>query len=416
MKVLIAEDDKIWRRILEKNVTSWGYEAVLAEDGEQAWAILQREDAPRLAILDWQMPGMDGIDVCRNVKDPDRPFTYVVMLTGRDAKEDMVAGLEAGADDYVTKPVQAAILRSRLFAGKRILQVVPPKEWAKPSVSGYEVIRLLGKGAFATVWEARQEATGLPVALKIIRIDLATEEVFGRFSREVQLMRRMDHPNIARVYDSRIDKKLGCCVMELIDGCTLDKYVKEKRPKARAILELGAQVCDALDHVHRQGILHRDLKPSNILVTHEGQPKLVDFGLGKSMFRPDAESETGQTLDGSVIGTPLFMAPEQARGENERLDARTDVYALGIIIYILLVRRHPHKVSNKDRWQTIRQIAEGHPRKPSDLRPGFDPELERIVMKALADDPALRYQTAGEFGSELRRFSCDRLAVSSNGR
>ena len=413
MKVLIAEDDKIWRRILEKNVTSWGYEAILAEDGKQAWEILQREDAPRLAILDWQMPGMDGIDVCRNVKGPDRPFTYVVMLTGRDAKEDMVAGLEAGADDYVTKPVQASILRSRLFAGKRILQVVPPKEWAKPCVPGYEVIRLLGKGAFATVWEARQEATDLPVALKIIRIDLATEEVFGRFSREVQLMRKMDHPNIARVYDSRIDKELGCCVMELIDGCTLDKYVKQERPKARAIIELGAQVCDALDHVHRQGILHRDLKPSNILVTHEGQPKLVDFGLGKSMFRPDAESETGQTLDGSVIGTPLFMAPEQARGENERLDARTDVYALGIIIYILLVRRHPHKVSNKDRWQTIRQIAEGQPRQPSELRPGFDPELERIVMKALADDPDLRYQTAGEFGSELRRFSCKRLAVSS---
>ncbi len=403
MKVLIAEDNPMWRRMLEDHVTGWGYEAEVAEDGEQAWKILQRDDSPRLAILDWLMPGIDGIDVCRRVKQSEElPFTYVVMLTGRDAQEDMIAGLDAGADDYLTKPVEPAILRSRLLAAGRIVQAVPPKEWTTPRVPGYDVKQLLGKGAFATVWQAVQESTGRSVALKIIRVELATHEVFGRFAREIQLMQKMDHSNIARVYDSNIDEKLGYYAMELVDGWTLEKYIKDEKPKARRILELFAQVCDGLDHAHQQGIVHRDMKPSNIMISRKGLPKLVDFGLGKSMFLADTASD--QSMVGQVVGTPLFMAPEQARGENDKVDGRTDVYALGIILYILFVRRHPHKVSDKNRWQTVQQIAEGHARLPSELVPDFDVDLERIIMKALAYEPSERFQSAAEFGEELRHF------------
>ena len=410
MKILIAEDSLAWRKVIESNVRSWGYEPVVADDGERAWEALQRDDAPRLAMLDWEMPGMDGIDVCRRLKqDPDRPFTYVIMLTSRDSQEDLVTGLEAGADDYLTKPVEPPILRSRLNAARRIVEIVPPKEWAKPRVPGYDVRQLLGKGTFATVWEAVQEETKRPVALKIIRVDLATGQVFGRFAREIQLMQKFDHPNIARVFDARIDEKLGYCAMELVEGLTLDKHMKQHQPGSRRVLDLIALVADALAHAHGHGVLHRDLKPSNILVTGDRQPKLVDFGLGKSMFRRDAEEETGKTLDGSVIGTPLFMAPEQARGENDRLDGRADVYALGVILYVLLLRKHPHKVNNLDRWQTIRQIAEGRPRRPRELKPGFNRELEKIMMKSLADAPADRFQSAAEFADVLRQFTRQRL-------
>ena len=114
-------------------------------------------------------------------------------------------------------------------------------------------------------------------------------------------------------------------------------------------------------------------------------------------------------MDGSVIGTPLFMSPEQARGENDSLDGRSDIYALGVIMYVMLVRKHPHKINQDDRWQTIREIAEGHARRPSDLRPGFNSELERIMMKALAENRDDRYATAGEFAEEIRRFLKDRL-------
>jgi eukaryotic-like serine/threonine-protein kinase len=403
MKVLIAEDNAIWRQMLKQNVTLWGYEPVLANDGKEAWDILQRPDAPRLAVLDWQMPNMDGIDVCRHVKSSQTlPFTYVVMLTSRDADEDMVAGLDAGADDYLTKPVEPKILRSRLAAAQRIVEAVPPREWALPRVPGYEVKRLLGKGAFATVWEAVQDEPSRKVALKIIRVDLATEEVFNRFAQEIRIAERLDHPHIARIYDSRIDHHIGYYAMELIDGFTLDKYVKYQQPKVAKLLCLTAEVCDALDHAHKQGVVHRDLKPSNIMVTHEGASKLVDFGLARSMFRPEAETETLTSSDGAVIGTPLFMAPEQARGE--KVDGKADIYALGIILYMMLVRRHPHQVDMKDRWKTLREIAVGQVSRPSEVKPKFDRDLERILLTALADDPNARYATAGEFGKDIIGF------------
>ena len=405
MKVLIAEDNTMYRAVLKHHVETWGFEPVVAKDGMQAMEILSRSDTPRLVLLDWQMPGMDGIDVCRHVKrDPDHPFTYVVILTSRDAQEDMVAGLDAGADDYLTKPIEPAVLRSRLAAAERIVKLVPPKEWAIPRVEGYDVQQLLGKGVFATVWKAVRQATGDTVALKIIRVDLATEDVFGRFAREIELMKRLDHPNIAKIYDSRIDQTLGYYAVELLTGGTLEKYVKQESPRPAWLLLLISKVCDALEHAHRQGVVHRDLKPSNIMMTEKAEPKLVDFGLARSMFKPSDTESALHSMEGTVIGTPLFMSPEQARGDTDTVDGRADIYALGIILYVMLLRKHPHNVNNDNRWETIRQIAEGVARRPSEVRPGFSPEVEEIMMKALAASPDDRYATAGEFGQNIRDF------------
>jgi eukaryotic-like serine/threonine-protein kinase len=413
MKVLIAEDNPLWRNLLERNVSNWGFDAVIAQNGREAWEILQRADAPRLAVLDWEMPEMDGIDVCKRVKQSENlPFTYVLMLTSRDDKEDMVAGLDAGADDYLTKPVEPRVLKSRLTAAWRIVEVVPPKEWSMPRVPGYDVKKLLGKGAFATVWEATQTSTERRCALKVIRVDLATDEVFRRFAREIGIAQKLEHPNIAQIYDSRIDQQLGYIAMELIDGLTLDKYVKERQPNAARILHFASEVCSALDHAHRRGIVHRDLKPSNIMLTAEGQSKLLDFGLARTMFEMTEDIASNHSMDGTVIGTPLFMAPEQARGENESLDGRADVYGLGIILYLMLLRRHPHKVDVRDRWRTIRQIAEGRVRKPSEVRPDFNRDLEAILMKALAEEPENRYATAAEFGDSLLGFLRQRAVAS----
>ncbi len=411
MKVLIAEDNAVARKVLEKQVTGWGYEPIVVEDGEKAWQALQPDDAPRLAILDWLMPGMDGIEICRRIKeDNERPFTYVIMLSGQDSDEDIVAGLDAGADDYLTKPAVPNVLRSRLLAAGRIVQAVPPKEWTTPRVSGYDVKRLLGKGAFATVWEATEESTGRTVALKIIRADLATHEVLGRFEREIKLMRKLHHANIADVYESNSGSSQCYYAMEYIDGCTLDTFTKVQKPKALRLLQLIAQVCDALDYAHQRGIVHRDLKPSNIMVTREKIPKVVDFGLSKAIFRSDAELDPSQSLIGSVVGTPLFMAPEQARGENDKIDGRTDVYVLGVLLYVLFVRRHPFSISNKNRWQMVHEVAVGQVHPPSERMPGFDKDLEAIVMKALADEPCNRFQTAAEFGQALRDFIQRRIA------
>lgn len=410
MRVLVAEDSKTVRVLLEHQLLSWGYEPILAEDGQEALDILHGENPPRLAILDWQMPHVDGVDVCRQIKeDPNTEFTYVIILSAREGEDDMVTGLSAGADDYLPKSSNPIMLRSHLKAASRILERVPPKAWSKPKVDGYTVEQLIGKGACATVWKAVQDSTAREVALKIMRMDLSTEGVFSRFAREIKLMEKLHHPNIAQVFDSRIDRSMGYCAMEFIDGSPLQKYLKEHTVKKREMFDIVVQLCHGLQHAHENGVIHRDVKPSNIMMTKSGQPKLVDFGLGRNLFRADSDYETSQTMEGYVIGTPMFMAPEQARGENQKLDGRADIYAIGIILYLALVRRHPHEVRSDSRSETINEVAHGVARRPSEVKPDFDPDLERILMRALAHTPADRYQQAADLAADLESYAAAKL-------
>ncbi|TWU42392.1 protein kinase domain-containing protein [Novipirellula artificiosorum] len=404
MKILLAEDNPMWLKVLETNTTAWGFQPVLATDGQEAIEEMGSQDAPRIAVLDWQMPETDGVEVCRRIKgDADRPYTYVVLLTCRDSKEDIVAGLDAGADDYLTKPVDLDVLKLRLNAARRIVEAIPPKGWSRPRVDGYEVKQVLGRGAFATVWEAVHVASGLPRALKILRVDLATEKVFERFAREIEVMKELDHPYLAKIYDSRIDNTIGYYSMDLIRGGTLYQYIREHQSSAVEIIRMVAQVCEGLQHAHDRGIVHRDMKLSNVMVTEEGVPKVVDFGLGKSMFVAPQE-DPNQTLDGSVIGTPLFMSPEQARGEVHRIDQRSDIYSTAIILYLLLLKKHPHDISPQDRQQTIHAIASGPVCPPSEVKQNFNPELEKIVLKALHPSLEHRYQRADAFATDLYDF------------
>ncbi len=417
MKLLIADDNPVWRKLMQAAVAPWGYRVIIAENGREALAALQSEDPPRLALLDWLMPDIEGVEVCRRIKqDPEHPFTYVILLTSRDREEDMIEGLDAGADDYLTKPIVAALLKSRLAAARRIIEAVPPVQWTKPQVDGFDVDRLIGKGAFATVWRARELATGRAAAIKIIRADLATDLVFERFSREIEVMRSMDHPGIAAIYASHLERDFAYYVMELIDGQTLGHYVASQKPKATRIIEMMAQICDALQHAHSRGIIHRDVKPSNVMVGVDGNPKLVDFGLSKSMFRPQRERPTNETSAGSVLGTPLFMSPEQARGEADQVDHRSDLYAVATMLFLFLLREHPHGVGSMGREETIQTIAATPARRARQISDKFNPELDEILAKCLAADPQNRYQTAGELATALREFVQNRAASRSGTR
>jgi eukaryotic-like serine/threonine-protein kinase len=405
VKVLIADDNSVWRELLQRHASNWGYQPVIAENGRQALDILRGEQAPRLAILDWQMPEMDGLEVCRRVKrDTSLPFTYVIMLTSRSEQEDMIAGLDAGADDYLTKPIEPAVLRSRLRSAQRIVEIVPPPEWATPRIRNYEFEELIGKGAYASVWRATHLPTSRKVAVKTLRVDLAADDVFDLFALEIQAMESMHHRYIASVYESHIDHKSGYYAMELVDGLTLERYVQKYSPKPSRLLYLTAQICVALNHAHKRGFVHRDLKPSNVLITPSDDPKLVDFGLAKSMFRPPGAAELSPSASSAVIGTPMFMAPEQARGENHQVDGRADIYALGIMLYMMLVRRHPLDIDRNDRWATIREVAIGNVRRPSEVRAGFNEQLELILMRALQERPEDRYPSASQFGKAIVRF------------
>ncbi|MEM8911518.1 MAG: protein kinase [Planctomycetota bacterium] len=414
MKLLIADDNPVWRKLIQAAVDSWGYRITIATNGREAMDALTSDDPPRLALLDWQMPEMDGIEVCRRIKkDPEHPFTYILLLTSRDREEDMIEGLDAGADDYLTKPIVAPLLKSRLAAARRIIEAVPPLQWTKPQLDGFDVDAVIGKGAFATVWRARHVASGRPAAVKIIRADLATDLVFDRFTREIQVMREMNHPGIAMIYASHLERDLAYYAMELIEGQSMGHYVSNRMPRATQIIKMIALICDALQHAHQRGVIHRDVKPSNVMVTDEGQPKIVDFGLSKSMFNSSLESNS-QTVDGAVLGTPLFMSPEQARGDGSLVDHRSDLYAAATMLFMFLLREHPHGVGSMDREHTISRIANGPIKRARDINEKFNPDLDAILHRALSPNPDDRYPDAGQFASSLRRFLQDRAAARSN--
>jgi len=414
MRILVADDNPIGSRLLESNLKRWKFEPVVCKDGNEVLARMNSVEAPRLAVIDWEMPGVDGVEACRQIKASETlPYTYVVLLSSRDAKEDILTGLQAGADEYLTKPVDLEILQSRLNAARRLVDAIPPKEWSRPRIEGYEVDRVVGKGAFATVWRAVKSSSGAIAALKVLRVDLATNIVFERFANEIEVMKQLRHRYIASILESRIDRSVGYYAMDLIEGGSLSEFAKKNKLNALQSIRLISRVCKGLAHAHDRGIIHRDLKPSNIMVALDGIPKLVDFGLSKSMFKVPNENAL-QTIDGSLIGTPLFMAPEQARGEIQKIDHRTDIFAAGVILYIMLMRKHPFKVDPGSSTKTVQELANGKPRLPSEFNPSFNARLRQILMRALAVNQGERYQSALELAHDLKSFLKSRVQKSSN--
>lgn len=209
-------------------------------------------------------------------------------------------------------------------------QPVPP-----PQIEGYEILDELAAAGQGRVWRGRQLSTRREVALKVPRVDLLRSRVaLTRFEREVELTARLSHPNIARIYDSGIHQGLYYYAMELIDGMWLDAYVGQHELSPRQILGLMRTICDAIQHAHQNGVIHRDIKPSNILVTKDGQPHVVDFGLAMAVAGGDTAGT--MSIEGEVTGTPAYVSPEQATGLHEQLDTRTDVYSPGIVFYKLV--------------------------------------------------------------------------------
>ena len=272
-----------------------------------------------------------------------------------------------------------------------------------PDIEGYEIERPLGEGAFGTVWKAVQLATGREVALKFLTTASvrAPHSRRQRFEREVKLCARLNHPGVARIYDSGLHRNVYFYAMELIDGVDLDVYIAREKLSQRRIVELMRDVCRAIGHAHERDVIHRDLKPSNILVTADGQPHVVDFGLAKTIA--DDESVVTVSIEGQVAGTPAFMSPEQAAGRVDQLDARTDVYTLGVLLYQLLTGQMPHDLSGTH-YQLIRRIVEEPVRRPRDVAKNVDRELEAVLLKALGKEPGQRYPNASELADDLDNY------------
>ena len=281
------------------------------------------------------------------------------------------------------------------------------------SIGRYRVLRLLGEGGMGAVYEAEQDQPRRLVALKVIKAAWASPEMLRRFEQESQALGRLHHPGIAQIYEAgSADAGFGVqpfFAMELIHGKPLVEYANEHKLTTRQRLELMIQVCDAVEHAHQRGIIHRDLKPGNILVDETGQPKILDFGLARATDS-DAQA-TRQTDIGQLLGTLAYMSPEQVLADPYALDTRTDVYALGVILYELLAGKMPYMLS-KMLHEAVRTIQEMDPAPLSSVSRIYRGDIETIVAKALEKDKNRRYASATGLAADIRRYLHDEPIVA----
>jgi serine/threonine protein kinase len=275
------------------------------------------------------------------------------------------------------------------------------------TISHYRVINTLGGGGMGVVYEAEDIRLGRRVALKFVSETLSKDpQAVQRFQAEARAASALNHPNICTIYEIDQVEGLHFIAMELLEGQTFDRLIGERPFALATVIDLAIQVTDAFEAAHAKGIVHRDVKPANLFCTTRGQAKVLDFGLAK--LTSDARSDTiaptePRTIPGSVAGTVEYMSPEQAQGET--LDARSDLFSLGAVLYQMATGRSPF--AGKTVAAVFDAIINRAPLAPGRLSPEIPPELERIIHKALEKDRAVRFQSAMELKADLRRLARD---------
>lgn len=274
------------------------------------------------------------------------------------------------------------------------------------AVSGYRIVRLLGEGGMGAVFLAEQESPLRPVAIKLIHANLATPELLARFQREGEVLGRLRHPGIAQIFTAGQAQVGGVAmpylVMEYVEGLPLLAYARSRDLDLRQRLLLFAHVCDAIEHAHQRGIIHRDLKPANILVTGDGQPKVLDFGVARVNDASDM-LDSQLTTAGFLVGTLQYMSPEQTVGDSADVDVRSDVYALGVVGYELLARQLPYQLPGRDPFAIVQCIREQAPAPLGTHVPAARGDIEVVFGKALEKQRERRYDGASELAEDIRR-------------
>lgn len=261
----------------------------------------------------------------------------------------------------------------------------------------YELLREIARGGMGVVYEARQVSLNRIVALKMILSgQLASEEEVLRFRTEAEAAANLDHPGIVPIFEIGEHEGQHYFSMGFVRGRSLADRIAEGPLTPTAAAELLQKICDAMSYAHQRGVIHRDLKPANILLDADGQPKVTDFGLAKK-----TEADSNLTGTGQILGTPTYMAPEQARGDAD-IGPSADIYAIGAILYCLLTGRPPHQAANP--METLIQVLEKEPISPCQLSSGIPTDLETICLKCLSKEVNKRYESSEDLRAELRRF------------
>lgn len=269
---------------------------------------------------------------------------------------------------------------------------------------GYELVAKVHRGGQGVVYRARQTRTHRDVAIKVMREGpFRTSQDQARFDREVRILAQLRHANIVAIHDRGVSAEHHFFVMDYIEGRPLDRYLAESGLSGSQIVELFLAICDALDCAHARGVIHRDLKPGNILVDTQGNPHILDFGLAKFTGDAGLIAEPTVTEPGQFLGSLPWSSPEQVRGESGEVDARTDVYALGLLMYQALTGKAPYDLDGGVR-EVMTSILESEPLRPGSISRGLGSDLEAIVLKCLSKPPAQRYHSAGALAEDLRRY------------
>ncbi|HUN81218.1 MAG TPA: serine/threonine-protein kinase, partial [Phycisphaerae bacterium] len=305
------------------------------------------------------------------------------------------------------------------FLGTPVVESMAPQP-PPPRIGRYLVARVIGEGGMGVVYEARQDLPQRTVALKVIRPGLASRGLLRRFQLEAEVLGQLQHPGIAHIYEAGTAELVSpgghkveqpFFAMEYIRGKPLIDAAEEGQLKLRDRLELIARIADAVHHAHQHGVVHRDLKPGNILVDAQGQPKILDFGVAR-LTDSDTQTITLQTDVGQLVGTIPYMSPEQVTGDSRQIDTRSDVYALGVLMYELLTGRLPHDLRNRSIPEAARIIREEEPSRLSSVNTVFRGDVETIVAKAIEKEKDRRYQSAEQLAADIRRYLRDEPIVA----
>jgi eukaryotic-like serine/threonine-protein kinase len=334
-----------------------------------------------------------------------------------------------GGDDRLRKEVESLLahasddrfMDSKIAPGRGLLTQLgavalsteEPLLPADRRIGPYEIKGILGSGGMGVVYVAQQARPNRTVAVKVMRrvlggiTGLSGQKMLRRFEHEAELLGRLQHPGIAQVYEAGTYTVSGethpFIAMELVKGQPLLSYAEKLDLGSRARMELFARVCDAIQHAHRLGVIHRDLKPANIFVDESGQPKILDFGVARATDR-DLAVTSQHTAVGQLIGTLAYMSPEQVVGDQQQVDTRSDVYALGVVLYELLAGKLPYDLTSRSLPEAARLIRDHEPTRLSTINRVFRGDVETIVSKALEKDRDRRYQSASELAEDVRRY------------
>jgi WD40 repeat protein len=335
----------------------------------------------------------------------ERSDFVAAQCCGDDALRRLVEQLlesEVADPDFLATPAMGGELDLSSF----VTDAGTTDQLVGKRIGRYLIKSMIASGGMGTVYEAEQEHPHRTVAVKVIHRALASRSALSRFVYEAEVLARLSHPGIAQVYEAgrhhEADVDVPFFSMEFVPGAqTILDYATNTGMRRRYRLVLFATVCDAIQHAHHMGVIHRDLKPSNILVDSEGHSKVIDFGVACA-----TDQELRLTVQGTgmgLLGTPLYMSPEQL-AEPGRIDARADIYSLGVVLYELLCERLPYDVPSSSVLVAARIISESPPTRPSTAKRDVRGDLEVILLKALAKDRTQRYQTASELAADIRRY------------